>query len=188
MTVRAEAVAATRARILDAAYDLSVERDFADVPLSDLAERADTTVQTVLRHFSTKDGVVDAVIRRESARVMAEREQVPVGDLDAVAAYLARHYAQEGDAVLAMLAAERRSEAAAQAVANGRRLHRQWVARTLAPWLEGLRAAARRRRLEQLVAATDVYTWKLMRRDGGLDDRQYRLAVRELLTAIEGAR
>jgi AcrR family transcriptional regulator len=187
MRARADTVAATQARILDVAYELFAERDFADVPLSDVAEHAGTTVQTILRHFATKGGVADALIRRESARIMAEREQVPVGDVHAVAPYLARHYAEEGDAVLRMLAAEQRSEVAAQAVANGRRLHREWVARTFAPWLEGLGAAARRRRVEQLVAVTDVYTWKLMRRDGGLDDRQYRLAIRELLTAIEGA-
>ncbi len=188
MSARADAVAATRTRILDAAYELFAERDFADVPLSDVAERAETTVQTVLRHFATKTGIVDALIRRESARVLAERERVPVGDVDAVTAYLARHYAEQGDATLAMLAAERRSDAAAQAVEYGRGLHRAWVARTFEPWLEPLRGTARRRRLEQLVVATDVYVWKLMRRDGGLDDRQYRLAVRELLAAIEGAR
>jgi AcrR family transcriptional regulator len=187
MSARADAVAGTRTRILEAAYELLAERDFADVPLSEVADRAHTTVQTILRHYATRDGVVDALIRRETSRVRADREQVPVGDVDAAIAYLARHYREEGDATLGLLAAERRSDAAAHAVATGRHLHREWVARTFAPSLERLTSAARRRRLEQLVAVTDVFTWKLMCRDGGLDDRQYRLALRELLTAIEGA-
>jgi AcrR family transcriptional regulator len=187
MSARAEGVAATRGRILDAALDLSSERDFADVPLSDIAERAGTTVQTILRRFETKAGVIDALIRRESERVMAERDRVRVGDPDAVAAYLADHYGAEGDAVLRLLAAEGRSEAASRAVGHGRRMHREWVARTFAPWLADLDEAVRRRRLELLVAATDVFTWKLMSRDGCLDEAEYRLAVGELLTAIRGA-
>lgn len=187
MAARAESVAATRARILDAALEVFSTDDLTEVPLTDLAERAQTTVQTILRHFGTKAGVVDALIRRQSERVAAEREQVPVGDVEAVADYLARHYAVEGDTALRLLAAETRVEAAARAVAAGRAMHRGWVERTFAPWLRRLDGAPRRRRLEQLVAATDVFTWKLMCRDGGLDDRQYRLAVGELLTAIEGA-
>jgi AcrR family transcriptional regulator len=187
MAARADAVAATRGRILDAAFELFSERDLDDVPLTDIAQRAATTVQTVLRHFDTKVGVMDALIERESGTVMREREQIAVGDIDAVVDYLARHYGEEGDGVLRMLAAEGRSEIAAKAVANGRDLHRRWVARTFAPRLGGLDAAARRRRVELLVAATDVFTWKIMCRDGGLDDRHYRLALRELLTAIEGA-
>jgi AcrR family transcriptional regulator len=186
MGARAEAVAATRDRILDAAHDLYLASDFGDVPLREIAGRAATTVQTVLRHFGSKDGVVDALTEREAGRVAADRRALPTGDVEAIAAYLAAHYFAEGDMVLGLLAAEHRSPIAVGAVANGRALHRDWVARAFAAWLGGLDAGARRRRTEQLVAATDVFTWKLMVRDGGLDETEYRLAVGELLNAIHG--
>jgi AcrR family transcriptional regulator len=187
MTARAEAVEATRGRILDAAYELFGERDFGDVPLTDVAALAGTTVQTLLRHFESKGGLMDALIERESGQVVEDRQRIAVGDVDAVVDYLAAHYAEQGDEVLQLLSAESRSELAAKAVANGRRLHRDWIARTFAPWLGGLGGSARHRRVELIVAATDVYTWKIWCRDGGLDDAQYRLALRELLSAIEGA-
>lgn len=187
MTTRAEGVADTRARILDAAFACFTERDFADVPLSDIAARAQTTVQTILRHYGTKDGVNDALVLREAGQVLAEREQIAVGDLDAAVGYLGTHYFTAGESILRLLAAEGRSELAAQAVATGRELHRAWVARTFAPWLDDLEAAARKRRLELLVAATDVFTWKILCRDGELDQEQYRLALGELLNAIKGA-
>jgi hypothetical protein len=47
-----------------------------------------------------------------------------------------------------------------------------------------MRGAARQRRLAQLVAVTDVYTWKLLRRDKGLSRDQTVLAVRELVEAL----
>jgi AcrR family transcriptional regulator len=186
MTARAARVKETRERILDATVSLVTERDFQDVPLEEVATHAGTTVQTILRHFGTKDGVVNAAIRRESARVSAEREQVPVGDVDAVARYLARHYEEAGDMVLRLLSEEHRLATAAEIVGRGRELHGEWVARTFAPWLDGLGRSARGRLHAVLVAATDVYTWKLVRRDARLGRAQYELAVRELLHSIKG--
>jgi AcrR family transcriptional regulator len=186
MTARAEAVAATRERIVDAAAARDAERDFADVELAAIADRAGTTVQTILRHFGSKAGLLDGAIGDKTRRVVDERAEVPVGDTAAVAAYMRRHYEQEGDGVLLLLAAERRSPVAARVAANGRRLHREWVARTFAPSLDGLDADARRRRHEVLVAATDVFTWRILRRDGGLSPDEYELATRELLASIQG--
>ena len=46
--------------------------------------------------------------------------------------------------------------------------------------------AERRRRLAQLVAVCDVYTWKLLRRDAGLSRRQMEIALVELLEPLHG--
>lgn len=43
------------------------------------------------------------------------------------------------------------------------------------------RGSARERRLAQLVAVCDVYTWKLLHRDSGLSRAQTRTALLELL-------
>jgi len=186
MTARAEAVAATRERILDAAVALHLERDFGEVGLEEVAGRADTTVQTVLRHFGSKAGMTDAAIRREHGRIRDERHHVPVNDAAAVVRYLSRHYEERGDMVLRLLVEERRSAVAAEIVSRGRALHRDWVAHVFAPRLAPLPAPQRRRRHALLVAATDVYTWKLLRRDARLGRDQYALAVGELLHSIDG--
>jgi hypothetical protein len=109
-----------------------------------------------------------------------------VWEVDAVVRYLGAHYEDAGDLVLRLLSEERRLAVAAEIVSRGRKLHRDWVARTFAPWLEPLDPSARRRRHALLVAATDVYTWKLLRRDARLGRPQYELAVRELLDSIGG--
>ena len=57
---------------------------------------------------------------------------------------------------------------------------RQEVARDLLD-IDGV---ARDRRLAQLVAVCDVYTWKLLRRDAGLDRKSTELAMVELLTPL----
>ena len=49
----------------------------------------------------------------------------------------------------------------------GRRLHRDWVEEVFAPQLAGRRD--REELVDLLVVATDLLTWKILRRDGGMD-------------------
>ena len=60
---------------------------------------------------------------------------------------------------------------------RGRAFHRDWVKRSL--------PARGPRRHAQLVAATEVYTWKLLRRDSGLSAGETELAIRELIQATQ---
>jgi hypothetical protein len=63
--------------------------------------------------------------------------------------------------------------------------HREWCARVFASALADLLPTSRRqRRLAQLVAICDVYTWKLLRRDARLSRRQTELALVELLNPL----
>ena len=65
---------------------------------------------------------------------------------------------------------------------RGRALHRDWCRHASSPTtLEPLTGVARERRLAQLVAVCDVYTWKLLRLDAGLSRRQTQIALHELL-------
>jgi hypothetical protein len=64
-------------------------------------------------------------------------------------------------------------------------LHRRWVERTFAPWLRISRGGSARR-LAQLLAVTDVYVWKLLRRDQGLSRSNAEPVLIELLQLITG--
>jgi hypothetical protein len=55
-----------------------------------------------------------------------------------------------------------------------------------APALTGRRGAERARRLAQLIAVTDVLTWKLLRHDRQLSRCQTELALIELLRPLTG--
>jgi len=72
----------------------------------------------------------------------------------------------------------------AAVLALGRAFHRAWVERAFPAALAGLRGAARERRVAQLIADTDVYTWKLLRRDLGLGERQTAAAIIEMVEAM----
>jgi AcrR family transcriptional regulator len=184
MRARAEAVQATEERILDAAVEVFWERPTDQIALEEVARRAGVAKQTVLRRFGSKAELVAAAAEREVARVDAERGDVVAGDVAGAVGVLVAHYERIGDAVLRMLAEESRNGALAPLADRGRDAHARWCEQVFAPVLAGLRGAARRRRHAQLVVVTDVYTWKLLRRDRGLSRRQTETALRELVEAV----
>ncbi len=71
---RRERAHATRRRILDAAYDLFVERGFTGTRMADVAERAGVAVQTVYFTFHTKAGLLEACNARA---VLGDDEPLP---------------------------------------------------------------------------------------------------------------
>ena len=183
MSARADSAAATGERILDAVTALFWERPTDQVVLRDVADRAGVSVQTVLRRFGSREELIAAAADRATTRTMAQRE-VPANDLGRAVTALEHHYEEVGAGVLRLLAAAQSSTSLAGLAARGQELHRGWCERTFPDALRGLSDDDRRRRLAQVVAVCDVYTWKLLRLDSGLGRDQTRLALRELLTPL----
>jgi AcrR family transcriptional regulator len=182
-SARAEAAAATGERILDVTTDLFWERPTDQISLAEVARRSGVTVQTVLRRFGSKDDLLGAAAERQFARTTEERRPPaddPVGAVDV----LLGHYEANGPGVLRLLAAEQSSPALARYADLGRRLHVEWCEHAFPSALLSLTGAARARRLAQVVAVCDVYTWKLLRQDAGLSRPQTRLALLELLEPL----
>jgi AcrR family transcriptional regulator len=184
MVARAESAAATGERIIDAAVEAFWESPGLQVSLDEVARRAGVSVQTVIRRFGGRDGLIAATVEREADRVGRQRDQAPEGDVPGAVKVLMDHYEGMGDRVVRMLAEEVRDPALRPIAERGRTLHREWCLRVFAPALATRTGADHRRTLAQLVAICDVYTWKLLRRDAGLSRRQTELAIVELLEPI----
>lgn len=181
-TAQAEVAALTRQRILAAALRRFESDWIADVTLQQLAADAGVTVQTILRHFTSKEGLLFAVADGVRAITVSERDEVPTGAIPAAVEYLVRHYESVGDRMIRLLAQEERYAPLHEVLEAGRGIHRIWTARVFAPYLTT--EAEHERLLPLLVAAGDVYVWKLLRRDMGLSVERYQAALHDLLTAL----
>ena len=181
MSKRASSAAETGRRILQATLDLFMEGPLANVTLAAVAERAGVTVQTVIRRFSDRTGLINATAEYSTANVASQRDAAPVGDLAAAVENLLEHYETTATLALKLLSEEDTSPVLARITEGGRQYHRQWCARVFAPFLEELSGPDRDRRLAQLVALCDVYTWKLLRLDAGLSRDQVGISLLEML-------
>lgn len=186
MRARAQAAAATGERIVQAAGELFMAKPYDDVSLDEIAARAGVSTQTLIRRYGSKEALFSTALEWGGEQTLEERSVVPVGDVRAAVDYITRHYDEMGDTVLRWLAQEERFETTRRITTQGRRIHREWVARTFAHMLAGRRGKARERRLAELVAVTDVLFWKLLRRDMGLSRRDTAAAMLELINALEG--
>lgn len=183
-TTRAAKTRLTGERILAAGLARFTSAHYDEVTLDQVADDAGVTVQTVIRRFGSKEGLVRAIADSVGREVGVQRGAAPVGDLEGAVANLVEHYEHQGELALHLLRQENRVTAFAEATEYGKQFHADWCARVFAPWLDGLGGPDRARRLAQVIATCDVYTWYLLRRQRGLSRRQTETALTELLEGV----
>lgn len=184
MRARAEAAEKTREKILDATEAAFDELQFDEVTLAAVAKRAGVSVQTVIRHFDSKEGLFLATLVHTGAKMGGDRDVEPGADVKEVVDVLIDHYENFGERILRMLAQEDRVPNVRFLTDLGRVYHLDWCKKAFHPALKGVRGAKRERRAAQFAAVTDIYTWKILRRDRGFSVAQTKLAIRELIEAL----
>ncbi len=178
METRARQAEATRQRILDAARDL-FDAKSSGFTLETVAAAADTSVQTVLRAFGSKDALVIAAMGslRDDRSRPVERAAAP----EQAVRRIFDDYEEIGDRVVRILAEEHQIAGFAEIARLGRANHRQWVEQSFEAQLRQYPAGQLEGVVTALVVALDVYVWKVLRRDLGLDRQAAEAAMVRLV-------
>jgi AcrR family transcriptional regulator len=179
---RAEAAEATGRRIVEAFLARLMVQWFDEITLDQVAADAGVTVQTVVRRFGGKEGLLSDAVNTLAPQIKARRA-APPGDIDQLVENLLGDYEKTGDAVIRLLALEPRHPALKTVLDFGRHSHREWTRSAFAAALDTLEAQAREHALDAMVIVTDVYTWKLLRRDMGRSVRATAAAMKNLIQA-----
>jgi AcrR family transcriptional regulator len=182
-SARADAAEATARRIADAFSERMRNHWFDELTLEDVAARAGVTTRTVIRRFGGKEGLLKTFGEAFIPTVGVSRATAP-GDVGAAINRLVEVYEAWGDSVVRNLAQEERHPALKPLLDRGRAAHRAITEANYAPWLKRLAEPDRRRTLDALVAATDVYVWKLTRRDMGRSREETVILLRRLVDAV----
>jgi AcrR family transcriptional regulator len=148
-------------RILEA-FERRFDRGWYDeVHLQDVARDAGVTVQTVIRRFGGKDGLLKAA--GDPSRKMAFRRSVVAGDRAGIVRSVIDDYEAMGDFINRVLNQEERHS-------------------SIRPMAEEMR-----RRVDGLVVALDFYVWKLIRRDMKRPTKEVQALMERLVDAVLGA-
>jgi hypothetical protein len=97
---------------------------------------------------------------------------------------LYNQYERRGDANIRLLGKEDTTPHVKRLMDRGRAMHRDWVEQVFAPMISGLTPVAREALIDLLIVATDVYTWKVLRRDRRLSRRSAESRVQQLVERI----
>ena len=182
MGSRADAVVATRDRIARAAKALFFEHAYEDVTLADIAKAAGVSHQTVLNHFESKEGVVRGAAELVRSESSSARYDVRPGDVPSAVRALVGEYERMGDASFRWAATER-LPTLVEILDEARQFHQSWIVDLFGDRLPTT-PAARKRAVHALHAATDVYTWKLLRRDLHLSRTETEKTIADLVVGI----
>ena len=183
MGARAVAVTATKERIAKGAARLLLEHGPEDVTLAAIAEAAGVSHQTVLNHYGSKEGVVLGVVEVLKSQTESARYAGEPGDVTSAVRALVGEYERMGDANFRWAAAADRLGELASLLDDARATHQAWLEAMFGEALPTSRVA-RRRAVQALHAATDVYTWKLFRRDLRLSRAETEKLIADLVVGV----
>jgi len=152
MGVRAKAAEMTSEEIIRVLGELWMKYSLHEITLQMVAQNTGVTVMTILRKFGSKEGLFEAAINADTAGIEDVRKEAQAGNIIQA---------------ISILMKENELPAAAKIVKKGRKVHREWCQRIFAPNLPSLDDKEYQIMLGAFYAATDVYKWKLLRRDLG---------------------
>lgn len=182
MRARADAVEATRARLIQAGLEAFGAHAYDDVTIAAVAAAAGVSHQTLLNHFGTKEGLYLALVDSVGDEIAQLRSTAVEGDMESIVGALMDQYERFGDGNARAATLNERIPAVAAMLERARGYHQEWLAAMFADRLPAT-GAARREALAALHAATDVFTWRLLRRDLGLSRQAAADVITRLLDA-----
>jgi AcrR family transcriptional regulator len=181
---RAEAEQQTRTALLDAADEAFLSGPWKQASLETIARAAGVTKPTLLRHFGSKQGLLEGVLRRAIDEVEEQRLGVPTNDIAGAVENLLEHYVMRGGRAMRSSNLELDGPLA-DLGRRARQFHYDWVELAFGAWLRTARAAERRRLRAALIAICDVQTWWILSHDLGLSGAEVQatliLAIKRLL-------
>lgn len=183
MGSRADGVAETRERIARCALKLFVDHWYEEVTLAAIARAAGVSHQTVLNHYESKEGVARAVAEIIAQETSGRRRRAVPGDTRSAVTTLVGEYERLGDANVRWAVGSDRLGSLAPLLDDARAAHQEWLADMFAGQLPST-PAGRRRVVNALHVATDVYTWKLLRRDLRLSRAETERTMIELVSGV----
>ncbi len=169
---------------MDTTVELFLDHWYDEVTLNQIASAAGVAPQTVFNQFGTKEGVLIAILEQPVPERFMTRAKARPDDIADAVGRLVSDYEFAGDAILRSLALEGRIPALQPFLDRGRQEHRDWLCAAFPAVLAAKRGKARERCLDLLVCATDLFTWKLLRRDRKLSRAQTADAMAELVEGI----
>jgi AcrR family transcriptional regulator len=181
---RAEAEEQTRAALLDAADEAFLSGPWEDASLEAIARAAGVTKQTLLRHFGSKDGLLERVLLRAVDEVEKQRLSVPTNDVAGAVDNLLEHYEIRGGRAMRSSNLDMDGPLA-DLGRRARQFHYDWVELAFGAWLTAARPSERRRLRAALITVCDVQAWWILTHDLALSRAEVRatliLALNRLL-------
>jgi AcrR family transcriptional regulator len=182
---RAEAEQQTRAALIAAADEAFLSGPWEQVSLESIAQRAGVTKQTLLRHFGSKDGLLEQTLRMAIPQVEEQRRGAPTDDIPGAVDNLLDHYEQRGGRAMRSTNLDVGGPLA-ELAQIARQFHYDWIDHAFGRWLAQASPTERARLRGGLIAICDVQSWWILTRDLGHSRAEVRATLILCITRLLG--
>lgn len=174
----------TKLSIIKAWGQLWAKYSINEITLEMIAEEAKVTKRTILRKFGSKEGLMAESLSYDPAEISTERDHAKTGDIDDILKTLLTNYENIGDAAIRTINLESELEIARKIGTKGRIQHRNWCKNVFAPFLPHPNSANFEIQLISFIAVTEIYLWKLMRKDLKLSKKKTYSVFKNMLEGV----
>ena len=182
---RADKTEATAQDIVQAMVDeVRSVRRLSDITLEDIAAKSGVTVRTILRRYGSRDGLLEAAFEKLRGEIEGQRPETRPGDIYAAMRVLLAQYELMGDLNIRALEQEDQIPLLHELLDHGRAMHRKWVEHVFTPEIQDTDPLAMEGTFRALYAASDVYLWKLLRRDLKFGKKETAVIMRRLVNGV----
>jgi AcrR family transcriptional regulator len=182
---RAQAEEQTRSALLDAADEAFLSGPWEQASLETIAGAANVTKQTLLRHFGSKDGLLEQALRRAIPEVEQQRLSAPTTDIAGAVDNLLEHYEMRGGRAMRSSNLELDGPLA-DLGRRARQFHYDWVEHAFGAWLDAAAPDERERLRAALIAVCDVQAWWILSHDLGMSRSDVRATLILTITRLLG--
>jgi AcrR family transcriptional regulator len=180
---RAQAEEQTRTALLDAADEAFLSGPWREVSLEAIARAAGVTKQTLLRHFGSKDSLLEQVLSRAVAEVEEQRLEAPTDSIAGAVDNLLDHYELRGGR--AMRSSNLDMNGPLEDLGRrARQFHYDWVEHAFGAWLAAAKPTERGRLRAALIAVCDVQAWWILSHDLWLSRPEVRATLILTITRL----
>jgi AcrR family transcriptional regulator len=134
------------------------------------------TKQTLLRHFGSKEGLLEQTLRRATKDVEAQRFRAPTDDIPGAVDNLLDHYEEIGGRAMRSTNLDAGGPLA-ELARMARQFHYDWIDHAFGRWLQDVPAGERGRVRAALIAVCDVQSWWILAHDLGLPRTEVRATL-----------
>jgi AcrR family transcriptional regulator len=150
--------------LLEAADEAFLSGPWEQVSLEAIARTAGVTKQTLLRHFGSKNGLLEKTLERAIGEVEEQRLAAPTNDIAGAVDNLLDHYEIRGGRAMRSSNLDLDGPLA-DLGRRAREFHYAWVERVFGRWLAAAPPTQHDKLRAALIAVCDVQSWWILSHD-----------------------
>jgi AcrR family transcriptional regulator len=149
----------TNQRILAAVKALTLDFWLDEITLFQIAEKANVSIQTLFRHFGSREQLIQHAVNLISADILSQHAIPDEVSVQSIVSNLNEYYDLNGHFIIRLRSQAERLPEFEEFQAGWQNSHHRWIQNSFAIYLQALTTVSQNELADTLFGLTDVHFW-----------------------------